>query len=185
MAYLYRVQKQWTMVYLDHSIIEERSTQPTIIEHNSTSQGHVQSVQAMRTSISVVGGVAVATVVCCSSCASAFVVPGTVTRVAAQHNAGATAADRIQQLGTASRSVAGPLAAEKEGEGKGEEDQEPMDLDLEQMFEVSITLQSTGAWSMLNPTPAVYNSRTRQLSHVVMFRWETFGDRMYTCILGV
>eukprot|EP00903_Cladosiphon_okamuranus_P021306 g19577.t1 len=67
---------------------------------------------------------------CCSSCASAFVVPSAAVR-AGQAAAAARQASSAAATRNSRRTMR--LSAEKKEE---EEDQEPMDLDLEQMFEV-------------------------------------------------
>lgn len=70
---------------------------------------------------------------CCASCASAFVVPTLARGICSTSTA--TAHGQPAGQPAASRRVgAGVLSAEKEA--GAEEEQEPMDLDLEQMFEV-------------------------------------------------
>ncbi|CAM9476220.1 unnamed protein product [Discosporangium mesarthrocarpum] len=70
------------------------------------------------------------TALVCFSCAKAFVVaPASTGHRPSRLNFAGSAPERT----TTSRVAVGPLFAGEEGEGK---EQEPMDLDLEQMFEV-------------------------------------------------
>lgn len=80
----------------------------------------------MKTSVASLFGAA--GVVACASCASAFVVP---TAVAVRASPAASRQVRAAAPNSSRRTMR--LSAEKK---EDEEDQEPMDLDLEQMFEV-------------------------------------------------
>lgn len=86
------------------------------------------SIRAMKTSAGSLLGVA--GVIACSSCASAFVVPTVTVRAGP-----AASASRVREAAPNSSRRTMRLSAEKKEE---EEDQEPMDLDLEQMFEVKL-----------------------------------------------
>lgn len=71
---------------------------------------------------------ALSAAVCCVSCASAFVVPTLARGICS------TTATAHGQPAASRKVTARVLSAEKEA--GSEEEQEPMDLDLEQMFEV-------------------------------------------------
>ncbi len=76
-------------------------------------------------------------IACCSSCTSAFVLPSTA---ALANTAPTRAVAAAPAISSSNRRRPMTLSAEKKD---GEEDQEPMDLDLEQMFEVSARLDCT------------------------------------------
>lgn len=97
--------------------------------HAPHTQGRRSAPHTMKTSVASLFGAA-GVVACCSSCASAFVVPSVAVR--ARRPSGAAPSSSSSGGSSSSRRTM-KLSAEKKDE---EEDQEPMDLDLEQMFEV-------------------------------------------------